>query len=74
MIQESLQLATVEMSTKLNIQNRSRLTQQHRSIVVTRNRLTLPPTHRSTLTSTVCEKETTQLVVGQMNTITRALQ
>ncbi|KAF2606843.1 hypothetical protein F2Q68_00044014 [Brassica cretica] len=162
MIQVSLQLATVEMSTKLNIQNRSRLTLQHRSIVVTRyhmknrsthiqmsgrittstplltltpdkiciqtsmmktmrrnkplntepslmrkinsytiplvqglhhrstgrachrstlnlnndaekeHRPTLPTTNRSTLISTVCETETTRLVVGEMNTTTRA--
>ncbi|KAF3514193.1 hypothetical protein F2Q69_00004471 [Brassica cretica] len=38
MIQESLQPATVEMSTKLNIQNQSGLTPQHRSTVVTINR------------------------------------
>ncbi|KAF2558217.1 hypothetical protein F2Q68_00017523 [Brassica cretica] len=30
--------------------------------------------NRSTLISTVCEMETTQLEVGQMNTTTRALQ
>ena len=168
MIHKSLQLATVELSTKLNIQNRSRLTQQHRSTMVTRNRATyhmtnwsivfqmsgrmttttplltltpykiciqtsmmktmrrneplstepslmtkinsyiiplgkgmhhrstgwaghrstlnlnndaksehrptLPTTNRSTLTSTVLEKETTRLAVRQTNTTTKALQ
>ncbi|KAF3599408.1 hypothetical protein F2Q69_00038375 [Brassica cretica] len=38
------------------------------------HRPTLPTTNRSTMISTVCEMETTQLVVGQMNTTTRALQ
>ena len=167
MIHELLQLATVEMSTELNIQNQSRLTHQHQSTMITINwptyhmtnqsivfqmngrmttttpllaltqdkiciqksmmktsrrnkplstepslmrkinsysiplgkgmhhrsiwqachrstlnlnneaeskhRLTLPTTNRSTLTSTVYEMETTQLVVGQMNTTMRAL-
>ncbi|KAF3551142.1 hypothetical protein DY000_02006646 [Brassica cretica] len=37
-------------------------------------RPTLPSTHRSTLESTVYEKETTRLAVGQMITITKAMQ
>ncbi|KAF2578710.1 hypothetical protein F2Q68_00003673 [Brassica cretica] len=48
MIEESLQPATVEMSTKLNIQNRSRLTQQHRSTLVTINRPKLTKKNQST--------------------------
>ncbi|KAF3580226.1 hypothetical protein DY000_02030666 [Brassica cretica] len=47
MMSESLQLATMEMSTKLNTHNRSRLTQQHRSTVETRNRLTYHMTNQS---------------------------
>ncbi|KAF3508141.1 hypothetical protein F2Q69_00006941 [Brassica cretica] len=38
------------------------------------HRPTFPTTHRSTLESTVCEKETTRLRVGQMITITKAMQ
>ena len=37
-------------------------------------RPTLPITHRSTLESTMCENETTRLGVGQMITITKAMQ
>ncbi|KAF2534172.1 hypothetical protein F2Q70_00029534 [Brassica cretica] len=80
MIQESLQLATVEPSTNLTTRNRSTLIQLHRSTLSLNNdaesvhRPTLPTTNRSTVTSTVCEMETTRLVVGQMNTTTKALQ
>ncbi|WZZ88735.1 hypothetical protein YC2023_117314 [Brassica napus] len=63
MIHESLQFATMEMSMKLNIQNRSRLTQQHRSTVVTRNR----PTYHMTNQSIVVQ------MIGRMTTTTPLL-
>ncbi|KAF3539849.1 hypothetical protein F2Q69_00023179 [Brassica cretica] len=64
MIQESLQLATVETSTKLNTQRRSRLTQQHRSTVVIRYR----PTDDRKNRSTVVQK------IGRMTTTTQLWQ
>ncbi|KAF3553338.1 hypothetical protein F2Q69_00013070 [Brassica cretica] len=53
---------------------------QHRSTSIlfkqdeNEHRPTLPTSHRSTLESTVYEKETTRLAVGQMITITKAMQ
>ena len=41
---------------------------------ISEHRSKLLTTNRSTLISTMCETETTRLVVGQMNTTTRALQ
>ncbi|KAF2611788.1 hypothetical protein F2Q70_00010575 [Brassica cretica] len=59
--------------------NRSTGQASHRSTLSLNNnaesehRPTLPTTNRSTLSSTMCEMETTRLVVGQMNTTRRAL-
>ncbi|KAF2556425.1 hypothetical protein F2Q68_00014635 [Brassica cretica] len=52
MIHESLQLVTLEPSTRQTTLHRSRLTQQHRSIVAIRNR----PTHHMKNQSTIVQK------------------
>ncbi|KAF2605945.1 hypothetical protein F2Q68_00044140 [Brassica cretica] len=49
MIQESLQLATVEPSTRHNTQRLSKLTLQHRSTVANQNRPTQKEKNRSTV-------------------------
>ena len=60
--------------------HRSTEQSQHRSTVIlirqaeNEHRPTLPTTHRLTLESTIYEKETTRLAVGQMITITKAMQ
>ena len=62
------------------MRHRSTDQSQHRSTLIlirqteNEHRPTLPTTHRSTLESTVYEKKTTRLAVGQMITITKAMQ
>ena len=62
------------------MRRRSTEQSQHRSTLIfirqadNEHRSTLPTTHRSSLDSTVHEKETTRLAFGQMITITKAMQ
>ena len=68
------------IALRQGMRRRSTKTSQHQStLIITRNtankhRPKLPTTHSSTLELTVHKKKTTQLAVGQMIAITRAMQ